>query len=144
MNLRVAFSLVLVALLFPLSLFCENDLPAPTWAEQWQNLPEAEQKAFIAGFIHGFDGAKYFLYLSGRAALSNHTRHLSARDALQFVEVSFLMPELGKDYSLADAYSYLIQGISQKYQDRLYAEQDLGVVLRAIIQDSVRARLNDE
>jgi hypothetical protein len=142
MSIRLVFSFILIAMVFPLSIPCDDSL-APTRAEQWQNLPVTEQKAFIAGLIHGFDGAKYFLYLSGRVALTNPTRHLSTRDALQFAEVSFLMPESGRDYSPADAYSYLVEAINQKYKDPLYAEQSLDVVLRAIIQDTVRDRLKD-
>ena len=141
MTTRIACSLLLIALLFPVYLFCEDELQTTRWPERWQNLPEEQKRAYVAGLIHGFDAARYFLYLSGRVAITESNPDLSVRDALQYVEVSLLMPALGRDFHFWLTYSYIISAIDKKYRNALYADQHISVVLSAVIQDIAKKGL---
>jgi hypothetical protein len=134
---------LLLAISFPTGVCCEGGLLSTLSANEWHNLPGGEKQAYVAGLIHGFDATKYFLYLSGRVAITEDTSKLSPKDALQFVEASFLMPELGTDYSFGDACTYMLKAIEEKYNRPLYSDQSLATVLRAVIQDIVRERLKD-
>jgi hypothetical protein len=74
-------------------------------------------------------------------AITESNPDLSVRDALQYVEVSLLMPALGKDFHFWITYSYIISAIDKKYKNTLYADQHISVVLSAVIQDIVRKGL---
>jgi len=142
MTTRIACSILLIALLFPVCLFCEDELQTiRLWSDRWQDLPEEQKRAFVAGLIYGFDAARSFLYLSGRVAITESNHDLSARDALKYVEVSLHMPALGKDFHFWIPYFYIISAIDKKYENALYADQHISVVVSAVIQDIVKEGL---
>jgi hypothetical protein len=68
---------LLLAISFPTGVCCEGGLLSTLSANEWHNLPGGEKQAYVAGLIHGFDATKYFLYLSGRVAITEDTSKLS-------------------------------------------------------------------
>ena len=144
MTTRITCSFLLIALLFPVDLFCEDELKTiRLWSDRWQYLPEEQKRSFVAGLIYGFDAARNFLYVSGLGAITESNPDLSVRDAQKYVEVSLHMPALGKDFHFWFTYFYMISAIDEKYKNAFYADQHISVVLSAVIQDIIKKGLKD-
>ena len=70
-------------------------------------------------------------------AITEYSPDLSMRDALEYVEVLFLLPTLGRDFQFWTTYSNIISAIDKKYKNALNSAQHISVVLSAVIRNLV-------